>query len=136
MQVDGYTLVSVRAFDRPGFDGFCRGGRKWSSKEDTLALVTPGLLAVLKAEKKMLAVDTGVELDAEALKLVGRFDLPPRPALDPLAVAAEEARVRRAKLAELEAMAAAEDENKRIAELEKRLALKPSASAPAAEKKK
>jgi hydroxymethylpyrimidine/phosphomethylpyrimidine kinase len=104
MLVDGYHLVSVRAFDRPGFDGFCRGGRRWSSKESTFALVTPALLAVLKAEK-MLAVDTGVALDASALELVGRYDVPKQLVVDPIAVALDESRRLKAEKAALEALA-------------------------------
>lgn len=121
MVVDGYTLVSVRAFDRPGFDGFCRGGRRWSSKEDTIALVSPALLAVLKGEKKMLAVDSGIELDAEALKLVPRIDLPPKKVegVDPAALALFESQQLDQEIARLEAIAANEEKRAKLEALKK-----------------
>lgn len=86
-----YTLVSVRAFERQGFDGFFRGGVKWPDT-GRLAFVSGPLLAVLRSEKR-LAVDTDPELPEEFDESdVDRFDLPPATDIDEGARAADEAK--------------------------------------------
>ncbi len=92
-KVEGYVLICGRAFEREGFTGFFRGGVKWPSDlPGRFALVTPQLLAVLKAEKK-LSIDTDPELpedfDVEQLE---RLDVPPRTFIDHAALALDESK--------------------------------------------
>lgn len=125
-----HVLVSVRAFDRRGYDGFCRGGRQWSSKEDTFAYVTPDLLAVLKAEK-MLAVNEGAQLPkGVAEDTVPRFELPPQPYVDPVAQAMDAARKVDAEIAALQAQLELEAKQAKAAELRARLANKDKKADP------
>lgn len=105
---DGYQLVSVRAFERRGFEGFCRGGRRWPSSEPALALVTPALFKILDGER-MLAVkelDTGA-VPAETLEQLPRLDVPPRTYVDEGAQALDEAAKLRAEIAKEKAKAEA-----------------------------
>lgn len=125
-----HVLVSVRAFDRRGYDGFCRGGRRWSSKEDTFAYVTPELLAALKAEK-MLAVNEGAQLPKDvADDSVPRYELPPQPYVDPVAQAMDASRKVDAEIAALQAQLDLEAKQAKAAELRARLANKDKKADP------
>lgn len=86
---DGRVLVSGRAFSRPGFHGFYRGGVQWPSEGERIALVTPELFSVLRSEK-MLAVSehSGDGIDLES---VDRLELPKLKYVDEGARALEDA---------------------------------------------
>lgn len=113
-----HILVSVRAHERKGYDGFARGGKLWSSGQETLAYVTPELLSILKAEK-MLAVDSGVKLpkdvDAGAIE---QLDVPPRAYADEGALALEEAARIDREIAKLEAKLELEEKRARLKDLQ------------------
>lgn len=115
MQVDGYTLVRVEAPIRPGYSGFCRGGRRWT-EEPTYALVSADLLAVLRAER-MLRVDSGADLPAGmTVDQLQRFDLPPR-LVDEKAAALDEVRRLNEEIEREKAIAEAERKRAELAAL-------------------
>jgi hypothetical protein len=106
-----HVLVNVRAVERPGFNGFFRGGVKWpSSLEGRVVFVTPGLLKRLRAEPR-LAVSQLTELpDGVSAEDLERLEEPARLFIDP----DQEA---------LDRMAAAQADAKRLDAHEQALAL-------------
>lgn len=86
---EGYRLASVQAVARNGYDGFCRGGRRWPSSEPTLVVASPALLALLKAEQH-LRVDSGVDSVGVDIDSVPVLDVPPPTYVDENARALEE----------------------------------------------
>lgn len=129
--MDG-KLVRVRPMPRKGFDAFYRGGQRWPN-EGRVALVTPRLLAVLKAEP-LLSVDTDVD-SYDLQEDLPLLDIPAPTHVDPIAQAMEEkAKLDREKAA-LKAQLELDSARREIEELRKQLAAKNKADAPDAKKK-
>lgn len=116
------AVVSVRAFPRQGYDGFCRGGRRWSVAP-TLAKVTPALLAVLKAEP-LLAVDGAPNLSGVDVDVLPEFDVPAQPYLDAGAQALDAARKLDAEIAVLQAQVDLEEKRRKADALRAQLSSK------------
>lgn len=122
-------LVSVRAMPRKGYDGFARGGRKWSSGEATFAFVTLPLLAILRAEP-MIAVDSGVDLpDDVDPATIPHLDVPKRTFVDEGALALEEAKALDAAIAAEKAKAEVARKRAELAKLRASNAARESAEA-------
>lgn len=136
---------------RKGFTAFFRGGQRWPN-EGRVALVSPALLKILKAEA-MLSVDTDVdpsEVDAEVEAVMVKrsiseeearaivcplLDIPAPTYVDPIAQAMDEkARLDREKAA-LKAQLELEAARKEIEDLRRQLASKNKADAPEVKKK-
>jgi hypothetical protein len=130
--MDG-RFVRVQPVPRKGHNAFFRGGQRWPN-EGRVALVTPRLLAVLKAEPQ-LRVDT--EVDSYDLEEdLPLLDIPAPTHVDPIAQAMEEkAKLDREKAA-LKAQLELESARKEIEELRKQLAAKTKADLPSETKKK
>lgn len=128
---EGYRITSVQAVARKGYEGFCRGGRRWPSSQPTLVVASPALLALLKAEQH-LRVDSGVDPSGVVVESLPVLDAPAPTDIDENARALEEvAQLDRAIAAEkAKAVAAA----KRLELEQLRKANEDSAKAEAAAK--
>ncbi len=86
---EGLKLVRVQAFERPGYAGFCRAGRRWPSNEEVAALVDEPMFKALRAEKN-LRVDGDQDLRGLDLESLPKLSLPPPTYVDHRARALEE----------------------------------------------
>lgn len=113
-------VVSVRSFPRRGYDGFCRGGRRWPTTP-TLVRVTPALLEILKAEP-LLAVDTGPSTAGVDVDALEERDVPIQPYIDAGAQALEAASKVDAEIAVLQAQLELEEKRRKAEALRSQLA--------------
>ncbi len=129
MATDKHILVSGRAFERPSFKGFRRGGIFWPSEGEHFALVTPALLQVLEQER-MIAIRIDPPLpDGIDLDTIKEHDVPPRLYLDEAAIALDEVKRLDAEIAREKALLEAAAKR---AELEKLRAQRKAKEAKAA----
>lgn len=113
----GDAVVNVRALHREGYDGFWRGGVKWSSGPDgTTAKVTPALLEKLYQER-MLSVR---EVDDPSFADAEPIDVPQSAMVDPQA---RELEIQEAEAKRLDALERAADLAKKNAERRAKLGL-------------
>ncbi len=114
---EGYILANVRAQSRPGFQGFCRAGRLWSSApEGETVLLSPEAFNAVKAES-MLFVDTAVDAPPD-MAVLARVDMPVRHVSGPLEAAAEQARVLEQRAEQLRAALELEEKRAEVEKLE------------------
>lgn len=113
------VVVSVRSFPRPGYDGFCRGGRRWPTTP-TLVRVTPALLDVLRREP-LLAVDTGPSTQNVDPETLDTLDVPVQPYIDAGAQALDAARKLDAEIAVLQAQLELEEKRRKAEALRAQL---------------
>lgn len=123
-------MLTARAVERPGYEGFCRGGLRWPSAEDRTECVTQGLLNLIKAERHVSIMDIQpVESAPEGMVV---RDIPEPLYVDHAARAVDEAKRLDAEAAGLQAQIELEAKRARVAQLREEL-IKTKAAADVAE---